>query len=92
MNSSSSRTAAGKGLDLGNFLLRFLDLTTHQELPKLSYQQELRGRVDKSLAQQYQDWQFESNEFQDHHGNNHKTPGSQFENKIKKTFRRKKWP
>jgi hypothetical protein len=30
--------------------VRFLDLITHQEVPKLFYQQELRGLVDKTAA------------------------------------------
>jgi hypothetical protein len=44
-----------KDLDLEYFLfvthlLRFLDLILHQEVPKLFYQQELRGLVDKRTA------------------------------------------
>jgi hypothetical protein len=39
-----------KDLDLEYFLLRFLDLITHQEVPKLFSQQELRGLVDKTTA------------------------------------------
>jgi hypothetical protein len=33
-------------------LLRLLDLIIHQEVPKLFFQQELRGVVDKTTAQQ----------------------------------------
>jgi hypothetical protein len=50
MNSSSSRPIAGKDLDLENLLSIFLDLTIHQEVPKLLLQQELRGLVAKALA------------------------------------------
>jgi hypothetical protein len=39
-------------------LLRFLDLTTHQEDPKLFSQYELRGLVDKTTAQQSKVQQF----------------------------------
>jgi hypothetical protein len=48
---SSSRPAAGKGLDLEKFLSRFLNLTIYREVPKLFFQQELRGLVDKTAAQ-----------------------------------------
>jgi hypothetical protein len=71
MNSSSSRPAAGKELDLENFLFRFLDLTIHQEVPKFLYEQELRGRVDKTPAQQSQGRQFEYSGFQDRRRNHH---------------------
>jgi hypothetical protein len=64
--------AAGKGLDLKNLLSRFLNLTIHQEVPKLFSQEELRGRVDKTPAQQSKDRQFESSRFQDRRGNEHK--------------------
>jgi hypothetical protein len=49
MNSSSSRPAAGKDLDLENLLSRFLDLTIHQEVPKLLFQEERGGLVAKAL-------------------------------------------
>ena len=49
-----------KDLDLEYFLLRFLDLITHQEVPKLFFQQELRGLVDKTTAQQTKVQQFET--------------------------------
>ena len=45
-----------KDLDLEYFLLgyieliRFLDLIPYQEVPKLFFQQELRGLVDKTAA------------------------------------------
>jgi hypothetical protein len=48
-----------RGLGL-RFLLRFLDLTLHQEVPKLFSQQELRGVVDKTTAQQSKVQQFET--------------------------------
>ena len=47
-------------LDLVNILFRFLDLIIHQEVPKLFSQQDLRGLVDKTTAQQCQDEQFET--------------------------------
>jgi hypothetical protein len=50
MNSSSSKPAVGKDLDLENLLSRFLDLTIHQEVPKLFPQQERGGLVAKALA------------------------------------------
>jgi hypothetical protein len=71
MNSSSSRPTAGKDLDLENLLSRFLDLTIHQEVPKLFSQQELRGLVDKTPGQQTKDRQFESSGFQDRQSNQH---------------------
>jgi hypothetical protein len=37
--------------DLEYFLLRFLDLIIHQEVPKLFSQQTLHGLVDKMMAQ-----------------------------------------
>ena len=40
--------------------VRFLDLITHQEVLKLFSQQELRGLVDKTTAQQTQVQQFET--------------------------------
>jgi hypothetical protein len=54
-----------KDLDLKNLLSRFLDLTIHQEVPKLFFQQALRGLVDKTTAQQSKVQQFESTGFQD---------------------------
>jgi len=71
MNSWSSRPTAGKGLDLEMFLLRFIDLTLYQEVPKLFSEQELRGRVDKTPAQKYQDRQFASSGFLDSRSNHH---------------------
>jgi Mg2+/Co2+ transporter CorB len=47
-------------VDLKYFLLRFLDLTIHQEVPKLFSQQELRGVVDKTTAEQSKVQQFET--------------------------------
>jgi hypothetical protein len=41
-------------------MLRFLDLTLHQEVPKLFCQQELRSLVDKMTAQQSKVQQFET--------------------------------
>jgi hypothetical protein len=41
-------------------VFRFLDPTLHQEVPKLLSQQELRGRVDKTMAQQTKVQQFET--------------------------------
>jgi hypothetical protein len=55
-----------KDLVLGRFLLRFLDLTTHQEVPKLFSQQTLRGLVDKTTAQQPKVQQFETDRRQGH--------------------------
>ena len=49
-----------KDLALEYFLLRFLDLIIHQEVPKLFCQQELRGLVDKTTAQQSKVRQFET--------------------------------
>jgi hypothetical protein len=57
---NGSFSTPGKDLDFG-FFLRFLDLITHQEVPKLSSQQELRGLVDKTTAQQRNFQQFETN-------------------------------
>jgi hypothetical protein len=48
-----------KDLDLEYFLLRFLDLIPHQEVPKLFSQQTLRGPVDKTTAHQPKVQQFE---------------------------------
>jgi hypothetical protein len=48
-------------LDLKYFLLRFLDLVIHQEVPKLFPQQELRGLVDKTTTQQSKVQQFKTN-------------------------------
>ena len=48
-------------MDLEYFLLRFLDLVIHQEVPKLLFQQQLRSRVDKTTAQQPNVQQFETN-------------------------------
>ena len=67
----SSRPTAGKGLDLENFLSRFLYRTIYQEVPKLFSHQELRGRVDKTPAQKYQNRQFESSAFHDRRSNHH---------------------
>ena len=64
-SSSSSRPTAGKDLDLKNFLLRFLDLIIHQEVPKLFFQQDLRGLVDKTTAQQPKVQQFETDHRQE---------------------------
>jgi hypothetical protein len=47
-------------LDLEYFSFRLLDLITHQEVPKLFSQQELRGLVDKTTAQQPKLQQFET--------------------------------
>jgi hypothetical protein len=47
-----SFSTPGKDLDLEYFRLRFLNLILHQEVPKLFSQQELRGLVDKTTAQQ----------------------------------------
>jgi hypothetical protein len=47
-------------LDLEYFLLRFFDLIIHQEVPKLFLQQELRGLVDKTTAQQPKSQQFDT--------------------------------
>jgi len=49
-----------KDLDLEYFLSRFPDFTLHQEVPKLFSQQELRGLVDKTTAQQPKVQQFET--------------------------------
>ena len=49
-----------KDLDLEYFLLRFLDLTTHQEVPKSISQQTLRGLVDKTTGRQPKIQQFET--------------------------------
>ena len=49
-----------KDLDLEYFLLRFHDLITYQEVPKLFSQQTLRGLVDKTTAQQSKVQQFET--------------------------------
>jgi hypothetical protein len=51
-------------LELENFLLKFLELIIHHELPKLKLfsQQDL---VDKTTAQQPKVQQFESTGFQD---------------------------
>ena len=49
-----------KDLDLPHNSVTFLDLITHQEVLKLFSQQELRGRVDKTMAQQTQVRQFET--------------------------------
>jgi hypothetical protein len=76
MNSSSSRPIVGKDLDLENLLSRFLDLTIHQEVPKLFSQQELRGVMDKTPAQQSKGRQFESSGFQHHRSNQHETSSS----------------
>jgi len=46
--------------DLGYFLLKFLDLIIHQEVPKLFSQQQPRGLVDKMTAQQPKVQQFET--------------------------------
>jgi hypothetical protein len=59
------------GKDLENLLSRFLDLTIHQEVPKLFSQQELRGLVDKTPAQHSKDRQFESSGFQDRRSSQH---------------------
>ena len=48
-------------MDLEYFPLRFLDLITHQEVPKLLDQQEYRGLVDKTTAQQPKLQKFETN-------------------------------
>ena len=48
------------GKDLGTFLLRFFDLIIHQEVPKLFFQQKLRGLVDKTTDQQPKVQQIES--------------------------------
>jgi hypothetical protein len=47
-------------LDLEYFLLRFFNHVLHQEVPKLFSQQELRGLVDKTTAQQPKVQQFET--------------------------------
>jgi len=69
MNSSSSRPTKVKDLNLEYFLLillfithllRFLDFICYQEVPKLFYQQKLRGLVDKTTAQQPKVQQFET--------------------------------
>jgi len=62
----SSRPTPGKDLELKNFLLKFLNLVIHQEVPKLKLfsQQELRDLVDKTTAQQFKVQQFEAG-FQD---------------------------
>ena len=52
-------------MDLEYFLLRFLDLIIHQEVPKLFCQQELRGLVDKTTAQQPKIQQFETDRRQE---------------------------
>jgi hypothetical protein len=67
-----------KGLDLENLLSRFPDLTIHQEVPKLFSQQELRGRVDKTTAQQSEVQQFESTGFQDGQTAAEETSGSNY--------------
>jgi hypothetical protein len=41
-------------------LLRFLNIIIHQEDPKLLFQQELRGLVDKTTAQQSKVQQFDT--------------------------------
>jgi len=48
-------------LDLEYFPLRFLDIVTHQEVPKVFDQQEHRGLVDRTTAQQPKVQQFETN-------------------------------
>jgi hypothetical protein len=65
-----------KDLDLENLLSRFLDLTIYQEVPKLFFQQELRGRVDKTTAQQSKVQQFESTGFQDRQTATEETSGN----------------
>jgi hypothetical protein len=45
--------------------LRFLDLTIHQEDPKLFSQQELRGLVDKTTAEQSKVQQFDTDRRQE---------------------------
>ena len=63
-------TIQGQGLGLRIFStkitrphnsVRFLDLVLYQEVPKLSFQQQLRSRVDKTTAQQPNVQQFETN-------------------------------
>jgi hypothetical protein len=54
-----------KDLDLKYFLLRFLDLVIHQEVPKLFPQQELHGLVDKTMTQQSKIEQLETNRRQE---------------------------
>jgi hypothetical protein len=57
-----------QGLGFKHFLLIFLDLIIHQEVPKLKLfsQQEFRGLEDKTTAQQQPKvQQFESTGFQD---------------------------
>ena len=53
-----------KDLDFEYFLLRFLDLVMHQEVPKLFSQQTLRGWVDKMTALQPKVQQFETDRWQ----------------------------
>jgi hypothetical protein len=67
-----------KGLDLENLLSILLNLTIHQEVPKLFFQQELRGRVDKTTAQQSKVQQFESTGFQDGQTAAEETSGSNY--------------
>jgi hypothetical protein len=60
-----------KDLDLEYFvfithhMVRFLDLIIHQEVPKLFSQQDLRGLVDKTTAQQRKVQQFEADRRQE---------------------------
>jgi len=54
-----------QGLRLENFLLKFLELTIYQQVPKLFSGHELRGLVDKTTAKQPKIQQFESTKFQD---------------------------
>jgi hypothetical protein len=68
MSSSSSGPTKVKDLDLyfplrfleEYFLLTFLDLILHQEVPKSFSQQDLRGLMDKTTAQQPKVQQFET--------------------------------
>ena len=55
-----SHSTPGKDLDLEYFLLRLFDYVSYQEVPKLFSQQELRGLVDKTTAQQPKAQQFET--------------------------------
>jgi hypothetical protein len=54
-----------QGLGLENFLLKFLDLTIYQEVPKLFSRHELRGQVDKTTSKQLKIQQFETTGFHD---------------------------
>ena len=92
-SSSSSKPTAGK--DLENFLLKFLDLTIYQQVPKLFSRHELRGLVDKTTSKQPKVQQFEPTAFQDRQtaetsGNYYYNSGGKLEGRQKKVQEKKK--